>query len=196
MFCVWALKALQNSMMLTPCWPSAGPTGGLGFALPAGICSLMYPVTFFAMTLYLCVGPDASRLPFGFLPCASRRAPSVPGRPRSGLLDLAEIQLDRRRPAEDLHGDAQLALVVVDLFDGAVEVVEGPVVTRTTSPGSNSTFGPRLLGAFLDPLQDGIGLASVIGAGRSLEPPMNPSTFGTSFTRCQVSSSSSICTST
>ena len=38
---VWALNALQNSMMLTPCWPSAGPTGGAGFAAPAGICSLI-----------------------------------------------------------------------------------------------------------------------------------------------------------
>ena len=27
---VCALNALQNSMMLTPCWPSAGPTGGAG----------------------------------------------------------------------------------------------------------------------------------------------------------------------
>ena len=33
---VFALKALQNSMMLTPCWPSAGPMGGAGFAFPAG----------------------------------------------------------------------------------------------------------------------------------------------------------------
>ena len=40
-FCVWALNALQNSMMLRPRWPSAGPIGGLGFALPAGTCSLM-----------------------------------------------------------------------------------------------------------------------------------------------------------
>jgi hypothetical protein len=32
---VWALNALQNSMMLTPCWPSAGPTGGAGVRLPA-----------------------------------------------------------------------------------------------------------------------------------------------------------------
>src|SRR5215469_2224364 len=47
---VWALKPLQNSMMLTPCWPSAGPTGGDGFALPAGICSLTIACTFFAMS--------------------------------------------------------------------------------------------------------------------------------------------------
>ena len=38
-FCVCALNCLQNSMMLTPCWPSAGPIGGLGFAWPAGTCS-------------------------------------------------------------------------------------------------------------------------------------------------------------
>ena len=39
--CVWALNALQNSMMFTPCWPSAGPTGGAGLAAAAGICSLI-----------------------------------------------------------------------------------------------------------------------------------------------------------
>src|SRR6185369_10754051 len=47
---VWALKPLQNSMMLTPCWPSAGPTGGEGLALPAGICSFTIAWTFFAMS--------------------------------------------------------------------------------------------------------------------------------------------------
>src|SRR6202051_448586 len=51
-FSVAALYALQNSMMLTPCWPSAGPTGGAGLACPAWICSLISPMTFFfgAMT--------------------------------------------------------------------------------------------------------------------------------------------------
>ena len=48
---VWALNALQNSMMLTPCWPSAGPTGGAGLACPPGICSLIRVRTFFAMYL-------------------------------------------------------------------------------------------------------------------------------------------------
>ena len=46
---VAALYALQNSMMLTPCWPSAGPTGGAGLAAPAGTCSLMSVRTFLAM---------------------------------------------------------------------------------------------------------------------------------------------------
>src|SRR5437868_6240851 len=48
---VCALNALQNSMMLTPCWPSAGPTGGAGFACPPGICSLISVITFFAMSV-------------------------------------------------------------------------------------------------------------------------------------------------
>src|SRR5207237_7872191 len=51
--CVCALNALQNSMMLTPCWPSAGPTGGAGFACPPGICSLMSVRTFLAMSVQL-----------------------------------------------------------------------------------------------------------------------------------------------
>src|SRR6266480_4906043 len=48
---VCALNALQNSMMLTPCWPSAGPTGGAGFACPPGICSLINVRTFLAMSV-------------------------------------------------------------------------------------------------------------------------------------------------
>ena len=44
---VRALNSLQNCMMFNPCWPSAGPTGGAGFALPAGHWSLMIAVTFF-----------------------------------------------------------------------------------------------------------------------------------------------------
>src|SRR5256714_3955322 len=50
---VCALNALQNSMMFTPCWPSAGPTGGAGFACPPGICSLMIVRTFLAISVQL-----------------------------------------------------------------------------------------------------------------------------------------------
>src|SRR5207237_6743085 len=50
---VWALNALQNSMMLTPCWPSAGPTGGAGLACPPGIWSLISVRTFLAMSVDL-----------------------------------------------------------------------------------------------------------------------------------------------
>src|ERR1051325_2410083 len=51
--CVWALNALQNSMMFTPCWPRAGPTGGAGLAAPPGTCSLMSVRTFFAIWAFL-----------------------------------------------------------------------------------------------------------------------------------------------
>src|SRR5436190_3905339 len=46
---VRSLYVLTNSMMLMPYWPSAGPTGGAGVALPAGHWSLTTAITFFAM---------------------------------------------------------------------------------------------------------------------------------------------------
>src|SRR3954466_13786223 len=56
---VWALNAFTNSMMLMPCWPRAGPTGGAGEAWPPGAWSLMVVRTFLAMSdlLHLVV-PD------------------------------------------------------------------------------------------------------------------------------------------
>src|ERR1700733_11408813 len=69
--CVLALNSLQNAMMLMPCGPRAGPTGGAGLALPAASCSFTIPDTFFAMS--------------------------------DPLLDLTEIELDRRRSTENRH---------------------------------------------------------------------------------------------
>src|SRR6266853_3793374 len=46
---VLALNALQNSIMFTPCGPSAVPTGGAGVAFPAGIWSLTIAFIFFAI---------------------------------------------------------------------------------------------------------------------------------------------------
>src|SRR6185295_18596479 len=88
--CAWvrALNCLQNSMMLTPCWPSAGPMGGDGLALPAGTWSLMNPDTFFIGATYaLCLR----------------------------FFDLIEVQLDRRRAAEDSDVDPQLLLLRLHL---------------------------------------------------------------------------------
>src|SRR6516165_1990726 len=69
---VRALKALQNSMMLRPRWPSAGPIGGDGLADPAGTCNLRYPVIFFAITLAPVFGPlHAGRVQGSC--CGSRR---------------------------------------------------------------------------------------------------------------------------
>src|ERR1043166_3401133 len=52
-FAVFALKFLQKSMMLTPCGPSAVPTGGAGVALPAAIWSFTIACTFFAISIGL-----------------------------------------------------------------------------------------------------------------------------------------------
>src|SRR5437762_1626333 len=113
--CVCALNSLQNAMMFTPCWPSAGPTGGEGFALPAGSCSLTIPVTFFT-------SPPMLR-PFGL-----RLAVGGPARLRcSSLFDLHEVQLDRRGAAEDGDQHPHAALVGVHFLDGAVEVRERAV---------------------------------------------------------------------
>src|SRR5436853_2404135 len=103
--CVAALNSLQNPMMLTPCWPSAGPTGGEGFALPAGSCSFTIPVTFFAIDCSSVV--RAARFPRG-LPRALR------------LLHLHEVQLHRRGAAEDRDQHAHPALVRVHFLHRAV----------------------------------------------------------------------------
>src|SRR5579872_7257920 len=105
MFCVCALNALQNSMMLRPRWPSAGPIGGDGFALPAGTCSLIKPTIFFAIAY-----------PW--------REPATLG---LYLLDLRILELDRGRTAEDRNRDLEPRFLLVDLLDDAVERGERPV---------------------------------------------------------------------
>src|SRR5687767_11868633 len=99
---VRALNDLQKSMMFTPAWPRAGPTGGAGVAAPAEIWSFTIPTTFLAIPL-----------PY-----------PVPG---LQLLHLGEVELDGRVPAEDRHHDSQRAAVEVDVLDHAGEVVERPV---------------------------------------------------------------------
>src|SRR5580765_6460791 len=110
---VAALYALQNSMMLTPCWPRAGPTGGAGFAAPALICSLMIAASFFlgGIALSFSSSGQAGRV--------------LPGPPTLSLFsivaldlgDLAERQLDRRLASEDRDEDVQLLVHRVDVAD-------------------------------------------------------------------------------
>src|SRR5579863_3134489 len=90
---VFALNALQNSIMLTPCGPSAVPTGGAGVALPAGICSFTEPVIFFAITK-----------PFRY---TKPTGDTIAGATLCGLFDLQEVQLHRRRAAKNRHQHAQ-----------------------------------------------------------------------------------------
>src|SRR5690348_13435462 len=96
---VCALNAFVNSTMLTPCWPSAGPTGGAGLAWPPGIWSLIIVRTFFAIRL-LAISID--------------------------LLHLIEAELHRHLALEDVHEHLQLLRVRVDVDDLAVEVGERP----------------------------------------------------------------------
>src|SRR5437764_7607397 len=108
-------------MMLTPCWPSAVPTGGAGVACPARIWSFTIASTFLR----------GRRAPVAVMCCASCGANGLSAsRARvwfgSDLLDLVEPELDRCLPVEDVDEDFQLALIQVDLADRAVEVRERP----------------------------------------------------------------------
>src|SRR5690349_16787105 len=84
-------------MMLMPCGPSAVPTGGAGVALPACSSSLRTARTFFLPTCLV------------------------------HLLNLQQVELDRRLAAEHVDEHLELALLGVDLVDLAVEVGERPV---------------------------------------------------------------------
>src|SRR4029079_19514629 len=107
---VRALKVLQNSMMFTPCWPSAGPTGGAGVAAPALIWSLTIAESFRFLGGISCSLVLLSAQPGG------RRGPTCRGR-MSDLGDLGEGELDRSLPAEDRNQDLDLLGVDVDLAD-------------------------------------------------------------------------------
>src|SRR5215213_9571468 len=100
-------------MMLTPCWPSAGPTGGAGVAAPALIWSLMTAVNRF-------LGGMTSFYLWWISWCGRRRT-------ASDLADLVERQLDGRLAAEDGDQHLQLLLLGVDLVDGGGQRGERPV---------------------------------------------------------------------
>src|SRR5581483_11025511 len=124
-FAVRALKFLQKSMMLTPCGPSAVPTGGAGVALPAAIWSFTIACTFFAI---MSVG---SRLP------------------PLNLLHLQEVQFDRRRAAEDRHHHLERVLLEVHLVDDAREAGERPFVDPHLLAALEDVLRLRLLGGRL-----------------------------------------------
>src|SRR5690348_17585670 len=98
---VWALNALTNSMMLMPCWPSAGPTGGAGLAWPPGACSLMVVRTFFAKVI-----TSAGR------PAPRPNSSSASGLATLDLLHLVEADLDRCLAAKDRDKHLEAASVL------------------------------------------------------------------------------------
>src|SRR6266545_5412625 len=99
---IWAWVASlywrQNSMMFTPCWPRAVPTGGAGVACPARIWSLTMAETFLRLR--------PAGVPFGIdLHLLRFQRPfGPPARlgSRSGLRHLVEGQLHRRLAVEDV----------------------------------------------------------------------------------------------
>src|SRR5215510_9029763 len=97
---VAALYCLTKSMMLTPCGPSAVPTGGAGVAAPA------FSWTFTTAAIFFFLGAIClESLSLLYLSC-------------SELADLVEGQLHRRLAAEDRHEHLELLCIGVDLADG------------------------------------------------------------------------------
>src|SRR3954470_13297371 len=93
---VLALNCLQNSMMLMPAWPSAGPTGGAGVALPAAIWSFTDPVCFFGAIF------DSYSLKLMW-----RARPRARSCSRSHFLYLPKLEFHRGRASEDRDHDLQ-----------------------------------------------------------------------------------------
>src|SRR5207302_494598 len=116
-------------MMLLPCGPSAVPTGGAGVALPASSSIFSTARTF-------------------FFPIASKTLPLV------DLLDLQEVELDRRLAAEHVDQHLELAPLGVDVVDLAVEVGEGAVHDPDALPDLelDPDLGRLLLHLLLDRL--------------------------------------------
>src|SRR4051812_17182371 len=134
-------------MMLTPCWPSAGPIGGAGVAWPALICSLMTAETFFLGGMS---GPNGW-MAGGSSLTGGRR----PGDCGSDLGDLVERELDRRLATEDRHEHLELLGVRVDLGDRGGQGLE-----RTLHDGDG------LADLEVDDLHLGLGLAAAAGVDR------------------------------
>src|ERR1700733_13132550 len=106
---VAALYCFTKSMMLTPCGPSAVPTGGAGVAAPAGSWTLTTALRFFLA---------------GF---AVEFLSYFAGGPDSELRHLVERKLDRRLAAEDRHEHLELLRDRVDLVHGRRKRRERPV---------------------------------------------------------------------
>src|ERR1700744_1493531 len=136
------LYCLQNSMVCTPCGPRAVPTGGAGVAEPASSWILTTASTFFfggivlvllLRDLCLCV-------------CVRLCRRGVPAPIALELGDLAELELDRGLPAEDVDQHLQLELVLVDLGDLAREVRERAFLDSHRFVDLVLEPGPRPLG--------------------------------------------------
>src|SRR6478735_5766630 len=140
-------------MMLTPCWPSAGPTGGAGLAMPALICSLTMAASFFffggiSLLLSWVCGPGGQEP--GWIVVVG-----------SDLGDLGEREFDRSFAAEDRHQHLELLGVGVDLVDGGRQRRE-----RTVHDGDRLADREVDLGAGRRRAAAGGGDRGLAGGGR------------------------------
>src|SRR3989442_9352982 len=151
---VLALNCFTNSMMFTPCGPRAVPTGGAGVACPAGTWSFTTAIIGLAMS-----------------PCASARLCGCASS-RSVSLQLEVVELHRRRPAEQGHRDAHLALVRNHLFDRARKVRERPLgdLHDLSHQERNLLLRLLFLNGFLDP-EEAVDLLRPERDGGPARPP-------------------------
>src|SRR5206468_8328323 len=160
---VRALNSLQNCMMFKPCCPRAGPTGGAGFAFPAGHCSLMIAVTFFMTKL--AGGPEGEELAKGQPKASGSRVYAFSTWEKSSSTDVARPNIDSET----------LSFCLSDLTSSTVaeKLANGPSITRTESPVSKVT---RALGLGLPPslMLVWTPVISRSGTGVGLVPPRKP----------------------
>src|SRR5437879_1392477 len=124
---VAALNSLQKAMMLTPCWPRAGPTGGAGLAAPAGICNLICPVIFFAIVrewnvgmMEKCNDGQSALAQYSIIPSFLFIF--------LAFFHLPVFQFDRGIPAENIDRYLEFAPLRLDFLDNAAEIEEGTIV--------------------------------------------------------------------
>src|SRR5215831_7718193 len=118
---VFALKFLQKSMMLMPCGPSAVPTGGAGVAAPAWIWIFTIAATLrFAMSIRSFAAAQDTCAAVAHSLASSLASGSLTAPCALQLGDVAELELDRRLPAEDVDEHLELRAIDVDLADEPV----------------------------------------------------------------------------
>src|SRR5689334_9562296 len=135
---VWALYALQKSMMLTPCGPSAVPTGGDGVAAPAWSCTLTSAAIFFfgGIALYFLPRGHDEALPAPLPPGVAVFGVAVaPAQTFWIWLKLSSTGVSRPKistRALTLWDSALISVIV------ACRVANGPSTTMTESLTSKS----------------------------------------------------------
>src|SRR5664279_6108387 len=103
---VLALNCLQNSIILIPLEPNAGPTGGDGFAAPPLICNLISPAISLAIIILIFV---------------VKVEQSVCNRNRLFLFYLCKGKFERSFPSENHNHNFEFFLIVLNFLNGTAK---------------------------------------------------------------------------